>query len=135
MIHIFKVPGKKVAFDSESGALVTLNSLTNKMLGALTPPLGETMPTSLRYELAKYDSEDVSDAYDYLFSLSERGILFAEETDEKKLMLEGEFAAESEDEIRMAMQAVKNAGGSEIILLGKSSLSECAEEIKRNIFG
>ncbi|MBQ8207115.1 MAG: hypothetical protein IJZ89_00065 [Clostridia bacterium] len=129
MLHIFKVSGKKIAFDSASGAFIQLTALANKMLGALTAPLPPLCPTSLRYELAKYDSEDVSDTYDSLYSLHENGILFAR-GDEAKLMLEGEYAAESEDEISEALRCIKSEGKTTVSFIGSSEIaSRLAKEI------
>lgn len=130
MVHIFKVSGKKIAFDSASGAFVSLTALANKMMGALTAPLSPVCPTSLRYELAKYDSEDVSDTYDRLYSLQEQGILFAS-CDEAKLMLEGEYAAENDDEIAEALKAIKSEGKAGVSFIGQS---ESAEKLAKDIF-
>ncbi len=100
------------------------------MMGALTAPLSPVCPTSLRYELAKYDSEDVSDTYDRLYSLQEKGILFAA-GDEAKLMLEGEYAAESDDEISEALRSIKSEGKSSVAFIGNS---ESAEKLAKEIF-
>lgn len=48
---------------------IKLTSLQKKMLAALTLPMTENCPSSLRYELAKYDSDDVEDAYGQLYEL------------------------------------------------------------------
>ncbi len=130
MVHIFKILGKKIAFDSASGAFVPLTALANKMVGALTAPLAPVCPTSLRYELAKYDSEDVSDTYDKLYSLQENGILFAR-GDDAKLMLEGEYSAESDDAIAEALKAIKSEGKNSVSFIGSN---ENAEKLAKEIF-
>ena len=129
MVHLFKVSGKKIAFDSASGAFISLTALANKMMGALTAPLSPVCPTSLRYELAKYDSEDVSDTYERLYSLQEEGILFAD-GDEARLMLEGEYAAESDEEMAEALKAIKSEGKSSVTFIGNS---ESAEKLAKEI--
>lgn len=129
MVHIFKVSGKKIAFDSASGAFVYLTALANKMIGAITAPLSPVCPTSLRYELAKYDSEDVSDTYDRLYSLQEEGVLFAE-GDQARLMLEGEYSAENDEEIAEALKAIGSEGKTAVSFIGKS---ENAEKLAKDI--
>ena len=52
-----------------------LNTLQKRMLPALTLPLSEDCPTSLRYALAKYDAEAVAEAYEGLYELSLAGEL------------------------------------------------------------
>ncbi len=135
MLYIFKIPGKKIAYDSSSGAFIPLTGLTNKMLGALTPPLTASLPTSLRYELAKYDSEDVSEAYDRLYELSEKGLLFAEENGLPKIRISGEFSAESEEEIAEALKLLKAAGADRAEISGESELLSTAEDMKKSILG
>ncbi len=131
MVHILKISGKKIAFDSSSGAFVPLTSLANKMFGALTVPLMPICPTSLRYELAKYDSEDVSSTYEKLYELQERGLLFCEDSGEARLVVEGEYCAESPDEITMALECIKSEGKTDVQFVG--SLPE-ADEIKKKVF-
>ena len=131
MVHILKLSGKKIAFDSVSGAFVPLTSLANKMLGAIDLPLLPICPTSLRYELAKYDSEDVASTYEKLYELQEKGLLFAKETGEARLMVEGEYCGENTDEITMALECIKSEGKTDVTFVG--FLSE-ADEIKKKVF-
>lgn len=79
MLHIFKQGGQRIALDTASGAVHVLSALAYKMIGLLEPPLTAVYPTSLRYDLAKYDSRDVGEAYDELFSLYQNGVLFSED--------------------------------------------------------
>lgn len=134
MVHIFKISGKKIAYDSASGAVIPLTALANKMLGALTAPLSPVCPTSLRYELAKYDSEDVSETYDSLYELQEKGLLFAAESNEAKLILSGDYAAESEDEIAEALRCAKLDGAKAVTFVGTSPLFQAAEKLAKDIF-
>ena len=135
LLHIFKNSGKKIAYDSTSGAFIPLTALAAKMLGALNPPLPPICPTSLRYELAKYDSEDVSDTYDMLYTLKEKGLLFGDDSAEAKIILDGECAAENEEEIQEAMRASKNGGAERVSFVGTSELLSYAEKLKNDIFG
>lgn len=77
MLHYWKSGKQKVAYDTASGAIISLTSLEYKMIQAITPPLSPLCPSSLRYELAKYDSADVEEAYAKIYELFSRGILFS----------------------------------------------------------
>ncbi len=92
MLYTLKFSGKKYAYDSTSGAVVLTNALQFKMFGAIVPPLTKVCPTSLRYELAKFDSMDVEEAYDYIYSLAEEGILYKEDDGKIRIATEGENA-------------------------------------------
>lgn len=82
-VHTFKCCGQRIALDVPSGAVHVLSELAFEMLQRIAPPLAPECPTSLRYELAKYESSDVSEAYDELFSLYKDGLLFSEDTEYK----------------------------------------------------
>ena len=92
MLYTFRHEGKKYAYDSVSGAVVQPSALEYKMMGAILPPLTPVCPTSLRYELAKYDSLDVEEAYNVIYALSERGILYCAEDETVRIRTEGEYA-------------------------------------------
>ena len=92
MLYTLKYAGKKYAYDSASGALIQLNALQFKMLGAILPPLTTVCPTSLRYELAKFDSMDVEEAYDYIYSLFKDGLIYSEGNGTVKINTVGENA-------------------------------------------
>ncbi len=79
MLILFRHNAKKYAYDTASGALVTLTALGRRMLEALTPPMGSVCPTALRYELAKYDSADVEETYAMLYEKAANGVIFAPE--------------------------------------------------------
>ncbi len=96
MLYTVKTDGKKYAYDSASGAVIPLNNLKFKMLNAIVPPISQTSLTSLRYELAKFDSGEVSEAFDEILSLAQNGILYAAEDGPVRLMTSGEYACESE---------------------------------------
>ena len=67
MLMLFKHNAKKYAFDTVCGSLSVLSALEYRMLEAIQPPMEQSCPTALRYELAKYDSADVEDSYDALY--------------------------------------------------------------------
>ena len=92
MLYTLKSSGKKYAYDSASGAVVLANALQFKILGAIVPPLTKVCPTSLRYELAKFDSMDVEEAYEYIYSLACDGILYKEDDGKIRIATEGENA-------------------------------------------
>ena len=95
MICTFRFEGKKYAYDSASGSIMQPNALEYKMLGAIVPPLTRVCPTSLRYELAKFDSLDVEETYDGIFLLSEKGVLYAEDDGVIRIKTDGEFGFSS----------------------------------------
>lgn len=92
MLYTLKFAEKKYAYDSASGAVVLANALQFKMFGAIVPPLTQVCPTALRYELAKFDSMDVEEAYEYIYSLACDGILYKEDDGKVRIMTEGENA-------------------------------------------
>lgn len=79
MLILFRHNAKKYAYDTVCGALHTVNALEYRMLEAIQPPMSAVCPTALRYELAKYDSEDIADCYDALYKKSADGMIFAPE--------------------------------------------------------
>ena len=90
MVHYWKSDKQKLAYDTASGAIVSLTSLEYKMIQAITPPLSPVCPSSPRYELAKYDSADVEDAYTRIHKLYTEGILFAAANSDKALLRIGD---------------------------------------------
>ena len=92
MLYTLKSAGKKYAYDSVSGAVIGVNALQFKMLGAIVPPLTAVCPTSLRYELAKFDSLDVEDAYGEIYALACDGLIYKAEDGKVRIITEGENA-------------------------------------------
>lgn len=82
-VHTFKCCGQRIALDVPSGAVHVLSELAFEMLGRIAPPLAPECPVSLRYQLAKYESSEVSEAYNELFSLYKEGELFSEDAEYK----------------------------------------------------
>lgn len=111
MIYLYKHNGRKCCYDSASGAVIELTALQYKMLGAIETPLTPACPTSLRYELAKYDSEDVSEAYDELYRLFTDGLLFAESEEGVALIrTSGDYSTTDANEADLIFNFVKNSG-------------------------
>ena len=92
MLYTVRSAGKKYAYDSASGAVIQLNALQFKMLGAIVPPLTAVCPTSLRYELAKFDSMDVEEAYGQIYELATSGLIYNEDDGKIRIATEGENA-------------------------------------------
>lgn len=63
MIHTFKLYGTRVALDTGSGAVHLLDALDSDMLRYLVFPLENNCLSTLRYDLARYESADVSAAF------------------------------------------------------------------------
>lgn len=82
MVHTFKFGGQRIAYDSVSGLVLPLSELAYKMLDYIEFPMASECSSALRYDLAKYDSADVSQTYDELYALYCEGKLFAEGEDE-----------------------------------------------------
>lgn len=78
MIYLFKLNGERYVYDEGSNTLSQLTMLQYKMISYVKPPLSEDLPTSLRYDLAKYDGGAVSDAYEGIYALFEAGKLYTD---------------------------------------------------------
>ncbi|MBE6662505.1 MAG: hypothetical protein E7606_04405 [Ruminococcaceae bacterium] len=96
MLYTVKNEGKKYAYDSTSGAVLPLNNLKFKMLNAIIPPISQASLTSLRYELAKFDSGEVSDVFNEILTLAKDGVIYAAEDGTVRLAASGDYACESE---------------------------------------
>ena len=59
----------------KENATAALSPIQKKMLPAITLPMPEECPTSLRYALAKFDAGSVRDAWDDLKDLEAEGML------------------------------------------------------------
>ena len=124
MLYTFRFEGKKYAYDSVSGAIIRPSTLEFKMLGAIQPPLTRSCPTSLRYELAKFDSLDVEATYNGLYALFEKKIFFGAEDGYVRVMTDGEFAFPSEGLMIAALsEAFSKVDGS----IGFEALGKDAE--------
>lgn len=99
MLHYWKSGKQKIAYDTASGAIVPLTSLEYKMIQAITPPLAPLCPSSLRYELAKYDSADVEEAYTRIYDLFSHGVIFSDAAVSRpRIRIGGEFGLKNTDD-------------------------------------
>ena len=125
MLILIKHEAKKYAYDTKSGAAVSLSSLQYKVAENLEFPLAPVCPTALRYQLAKYDSNDVKRAYDYLFSLFESKIINKDVGDPVSLLLVGEYSVDSVELAKCIIDTVhEHMGVSKIELIGENSFSQ-----------
>ena len=124
MLILLKHDTKKYAYDTKSGAAIPLSSLQYKVAENLELPLKPVCPTALRYQLAKYDSNDVKRAYSFLYELYESKII-NEDTDNKaNLLLSGEYSIASVELAKEIIHAVRErVEDVKIELLGESDLS------------
>jgi len=85
MIHKYTLFGYNIAIDTESGAIHVLSEIAMKMIGYLEimlnkerfPGFPDECPVDIRYQLAKYESSDVKEAYAELCGLYNDGMLFS----------------------------------------------------------
>lgn len=78
MIHRFKLYGQRFAIDTESLAVHKLSELQYDMLTYLRLPFEDTFPSTLRYDLAKYESSKLSEGYLALSKLGRDGVFCSE---------------------------------------------------------
>ena len=78
MIYKFKFYGHYFALDTESAAIHNLTELQYDMLTYLRFPFEDVFPTTLRYDLAKYESSKLKDAYFEFKKLSEDGVFMSD---------------------------------------------------------
>ena len=78
MVHTFKLYGQSFALDSESGAVHPLSDIYIDILRYLKLPFEDSFPSSLRYDLAKYESSKLSEAYLQLRQFWLDGVLMSD---------------------------------------------------------
>jgi uncharacterized protein len=76
MVHTFTALGQYLAADVNSGAVHVLDRLTYDLLSAVEGPIPEEMPKEILKKLPQYTSEELSEAWQELYSLQEEGLLF-----------------------------------------------------------
>lgn len=74
MIHKFKLYGQRFAIDTESLAVHRLSELQYDMLTYLRLPFEDSFPSTLRYDLAKYESSKLAEGYLALARLGKDGV-------------------------------------------------------------
>lgn len=129
MLYTIKTDGKKYAYDSASGAVLSLNNLQYKMLGAIVPPISPASLTSVRYELAKFDSGDIADAFDSIYALAKLGVLYAEDDGVIRLVASGEYACPSESVAsELLSKAFEGKDEATFITVGDGDFSALAQK-------
>ena len=78
MIHKFKLYGQRFAIDTESLAVHKLSELQYDMLAYLRLPFEDAFPSTLRYDLAKYESSKLAEGYLALAKLGRDGVFCSE---------------------------------------------------------
>lgn len=125
MIILFKHDTKKYVYDSASGALIPLSALQYKVAENIDFPMTSFCPTALRYQLAKYDANDVKQAYSYLYALYSDGII-GKESDGASMLLEGEFSVPTKELACAVVSELRSLGISadEISLSGSCDFAD-----------
>ena len=116
MLSLFRYNGKKYAWDTVSGALTAVSSLQYRMLEALEPPMDPVCPTALRYELAKFSSDAVEEAYDELYEKAANGMIFSPENGTVCL------PDAQEDLLRAALSAIADKLPKDLIPAGENQV-------------
>ena len=89
MVHKYTLFGYNIAIDVESGAVHILSDIAYKMLDYIdlmlkqNDTLPKDCPVDIRYQLAKYDSVEISEAYAEIIELHENNMLFSKPVDIK----------------------------------------------------
>ena len=74
MLHKFKLYGQRFVIDTTTGAVHKLSEISYDMLTYLRLPFENAFPSTLRYDLAKYESSKLAEAYMDLAKLGEDGV-------------------------------------------------------------
>lgn len=118
MVHSFKLYGQRYAFDTESGAIHKLSEVQFDMLRYLKLPFEDAFPSSLRYDLAKFTSSDLSEGYLALGKLNRDGV-FDSDT---PLLTEKTDACKRAADKTVSYDGVKFVFASEVIKLADSGV-------------
>lgn len=118
MIHSFKLYGQRYALDLESGAVHLISEIHGDMLKYLNLPFESIFPSSLRYDLAKYESSKLKEAYFEYAKWNEDGV-FMSNTPKKLPMIEPENRNPDET---VTFSGTKFVFASEVIRLADSGL-------------
>ncbi len=127
MICKFKFYGHYFAFDTASRAVHKLSEIQYDMLAYLRLPFEDSFPSVLRYDLAKYESSKLSEAYFMLKKLNADGVLASSaplslETEPKKAR-KAEVTAEcNAKKFVFANAVIKSAdGGARVLTVNESA--------------
>lgn len=130
MLHTFKLYGTCIAIDTESGAVHTLDALGFDMLRYLTFPLENNCLSTLRYDLAKYESSDVASTFERFSKMYRDGVFYSEsETASKYFSIS---APKKEADFKMTVSASHPIFASEIIKAADAGAKTLDIEIDTN---
>ena len=93
MIHTFKLYGSRIALDTDSGAVHLLDALAFDMLRYLEFPLSKNCLSTLRYDLARYESADVAATFSAFEKMNRDGVFCSE------IGFDNRFLAKDENKI------------------------------------
>ncbi len=111
MIYRFKFYGHYFALDTESATVHKLTELQFDMLTYLSFPFEDVFPSTLRYDLAKYESSELKEAYFDFKKLSDDGVFMSA----SPLTLPAEPKASKNAEKTVKYDAKKFVFASEVI--------------------
>ena len=111
MVHSFKLYGQRYAFDLSSGAIHKLSELQFDMLKYLSLPFQSEFPSSLRYDLAKYEASALSEGYLALAQLNRDGVF----SSDKPMTLDTVSTERRTAEKSVSFDAVKFVFANEVI--------------------
>ena len=103
MTYTFYCPaeGRHIIYDTESGAVIRSTEIEAYICDALDPcgediaPLPAKCPSDIRYELARFSSTEVSEAYEKVKSYCEAGLIYRD-TEKTNIRTTGEYSASEE---------------------------------------
>ena len=75
MVHSFKLYGQRYALDTGSSTIHKLSEVQYDMLRYIKMPFEADFPSSLRYDLAKYESSKLREGYLELAKMNRDGVL------------------------------------------------------------
>lgn len=118
MVHSFKLYGQRYAFDIGSGAIHKLSEVQFDMLRYLRLPFENAFPSSLRYDLAKFESSALSEGYLALGKLNAEGVFQSD----VPLCLEVRNTACRQADASVELNGTKFVFASEVIKLADSGV-------------
>ncbi|MCM1335218.1 MAG: thioether cross-link-forming SCIFF peptide maturase [Eubacterium sp.] len=83
MIHRFRQGERYFVLDVASGGVHSVDRMAYDLIGALTPPLGETLPASVAAALGEYPADELNECYAEVYALYRAGTLFSRDDYQK----------------------------------------------------
>ncbi len=111
MLYRFKIYGQRYVIDTKSMAFHKLSELEYDMLTYMQFPPEDAFPSSLRYDLAKYESSKLAEAYRGFAKLWADGVL----NSDTPLTVEDEPIAVTESDATVGFDGTKFVFANEVI--------------------